>query len=298
VDALGRPGVVASLGVALAGIVHPSLRAREWLPAASVVVSAVALLLVLGLWVRARADPGARLLGLGALFLLAAVGYDGVLGRRGSLTLIVGQAKSSFEEEGPGGRPLGLRPLGFEIGLARADPRVTALRLPSSAAEETVELTRERAVSRGGFRFGDPRAVPTGEVVRLRVAVQGGQGTREVDVTPGRPGLVEGLQIGLERYFPDFALDGKQQPFSRSSEPRNPAALLRVERDGKAWRVFVIRALPGVHRIEALDRSFSLTSVEPEVAVRMRVTRGPAAPLAGASILLMGGGLAWGLRRP
>jgi hypothetical protein len=290
--------VVASLGVALAGIVHPSLRASEWLPAAPVVVSALALLLALGLVVRARADPGARLLGLGALLLLAALGYDGVLGRRGSLTLIVGQAKNGFEEEGPGGRPLGLRPLGFEIGLARTDPRVAVLRLPSPTGEETVELTRERAVSRGGFRFGDPRVVPTGEAGRLTVAVQGGQETREVEVTPERPALVDGLQIGLERYFPDFALDGKQQPFSRSSEPRNPAALLRVERDGKAWRVFVIRALPGVHRIEALDRSFSLTSVEPEVAVRMRVTREPAAPLAGAGIFLVGGGLAWGLRRP
>jgi hypothetical protein len=298
VDALGRPGVVASLSVALAGIIHPSLRAREWLPAPSVVVSALALLLGLGLLVRARSDGWARLLGLGAALLLGAVGYDGVLGRRGSLTLIVGQSKNGFEEEGPEGRPLGLRPLGFGISLARADARVTSLRLALPAGEEAVELERERAVSRGGFRFGDPQAVPTGEVARLRVAVQGGPEAREVEVTPERPGLVEGLQIGLERYFPDFALDGKQQPFSRSREPRNPAALLRVEREGKAWRVFVIRALPGVHRIEALNRSFSLASVEPEVAVRMRVTREPAAPLAGAGLLLMGGALAFGLRRP
>ena len=297
-DALGRPGVVASLGVALAGILHPFLRAREWLPAAPAVVAALALLLVLGLVVRARSDPGARLLGLGALLVLAAVGYDGVLGQRGSLTLIGGQAKNSFEEEGPEARPLGLRPLGFEIGLARADARITVLRLASPAGEETVELAREQAVSRGGFRFGEPRAVPTSEAARLRVAVQGGQETREVEVTPERPALVEGLQIALERYFPDFALDEKQQPFSRSTEPRNPAALLRVERDGRAWRVFVIRALPGVHRIEALDRTFSLTSVEPEVALRMRVIREPAAPLAGAGVLLMVGGLALGRRRP
>jgi MprA protease rhombosortase-interaction domain-containing protein len=285
VDALGRPGVVASLGVALAGVIHPSLRAPEWLPAAPVVVAALALLLALGLVVRARRDAGARLLGLGACLLLASVGYDGVLGRRGSLTLVVGQAKNGFEEEGPGARSLGLRPLGFPIGLERADARVAVLSLASPQGEGTVELTRERSVGRGGFRFGDPRVVPTGEVARLRVAVQGGPETREVDVTPERPGLVEGLQIGLERYFPDFALDGKQQPFSRSPESRNPAAL------------FVIRALPGVHRIEPLDRSFSLTSVEPEVAVRMRVTREPAAPLAGAGVLLMVGGLAFGLRR-
>src|SRR5229473_5857583 len=60
VHTLGRPGVVASLGVALAGIVHPSLRASEWLPVAPVVVSALALLLGLGIVARARADPGAR----------------------------------------------------------------------------------------------------------------------------------------------------------------------------------------------------------------------------------------------
>src|SRR5207302_1175532 len=83
-----------------------------------------------------------------------------------------------------------------------------------------------------------------------------------------------------EQYFPDFALDAKQQPYSRSAEPRNPAALLRVTRGAEAWRVFVIRAMPGIHRPERLDRTLSLTDVVVSEAVTLRVSREPAAAVA------------------
>jgi hypothetical protein len=107
---------------------------------------------------------------------------------------------------------------------------------------------------------------------------------------------VDGLQVSLERYFPDFALDKDQQPYSRSADPRNPAALLRVTRGTDAWRVFVIRAMPGIHRPAGLDYVLSLTDVAPREAVRLRVSRQPAAVLALAGALLMAAGLAWPVR--
>jgi hypothetical protein len=293
---LGRPAVVACLGVLFSGILHPAVHAREWLSGTAVLMPALALLLVLGLLTRARADRAARGVGLGAALLLAALAFDGARGRRGSLTLAGAQALNRFEEEGPEGRPLGLRPLGFEVGLAPSGPGTTGLRLRSRAGEETVELREGRAVGRGGFRLSDPRAVPTGEAVRLTIGIEGGEKRREVEVRPEEPGLLDGQHIALERYFPDFALDEKGQPLTRSLESKNPAALLQVEEGGKTRRVFVMRALPGVHGAEG--RSFSLLFVEPEVSVRIEVAREPAAPLAACGLVLLGAGLALGLRRP
>src|SRR5439155_25847856 len=143
-----------------------------------------------------------------------------------------------------------------------------------------------RAAPWGGFRIGSPRRVRTRDAAALRVSVSGPSGTDTVDLAPGGVANVGDLQIAVEDYFPDFALDEKQRPFTRSSEPRNPAAVLQVKKGGRAWRVFVIAALPGIHRPEGRDRSFSLLSVTPAESVELSVAHEPAAPLAGAGLLL------------
>src|SRR5439155_640035 len=82
------------------------------------------------------------------------------------------------------------------------------------------------------------------------------------------------------------ALDAERRPYSRSPEPRNPAALLRVTRGSQSWRVFVIQAMPGIHRPEGLDRVLSLAGVAPRGAASLRVSHEPAAPVALAGVLL------------
>ena len=94
------------------------------------------------------------------------------------------------------------------------------------------------------------------------------------------------LTIALEDYFPDFALDDQRHPFSRSREPRNPGALLAVESPRGPFRVFVLRSMPGVHRVEALDRSFALRAIEPEVSAEIAVHREPLAAVALVGTLL------------
>ena len=113
--------------------------------------------------------------------------------------------------------------------------------------------------------------------------------TSYADLAPGRPGATAGLEIALEQFFPDFALDERQQPFSRSLEPRNPAALLAVRRGGETHRAFVIQSMPGVHRVEALGASFALVEAEAERSVTLDVHREPAAllALAGGAVLAM-----------
>jgi hypothetical protein len=290
VSGFGHPAFLAGTSALLALVVHPAARAGSWLPAAPVATAILVLFVLLSLLVRARSGRGEALLAAGALVLVAALAWDGVRGQRGTVRLGPGEATSNFAEESLGGRPLGLRPLGaplsFESPLPGGGMRIV---LPAGS----FDLSGDEVVELGAFRLGPARLVGSGEVRRLVVAVTGGGRTDEAEVRPDAPGRVGDLVISLERYFPDFAIDDKQQPFTRSREARNPAALLVVERDGKRYRVFVLQAMPGLHEVQELGRSFALRSVEPEETGEIAVHREPAAPLAllGALVLAAGAGL-------
>jgi hypothetical protein len=287
-SALARPALLASVLSAAALSLHPALRASVWLPERDLLLAALLLLMAGGLVARALAAVGAArvpawLVALGMLAVVAGLAGDGLRGRHGLLRLTVGQASNNFDETGPGGRSLGLRPLGFSVAVERAAAAGTlALVVPGRPLP--VELAAGRAAAIGGYRFAQPVLSATGGAARLRVSATDGTRTDVAEVAPGRPGRAGDLVISLDEYFPDFALDDKQQPFTRSLEPRNPAALLTVERGAERHRAFVIQAMPGVHRIEALGRTFSLLDVEPEQQVEIAVHREPLAP-----VVLLGG---------
>jgi hypothetical protein len=298
VSFLARPAWLAGNALLLAAAVHPALRLERW-PEARAAVPALALLLVLSLLARALAGRLAdRVLALGALIALVAAGYDGLRGHTGTLTLETGQGSRSFEEEGPGGRRLGLRPLGFAVRLERVGAlgEVVVSVGQGDGLPGALTIGPGRAMSFAGVRLGDPQVAATGEATSLRIAVSGATGTQELDLAPGQAASAGETRIALERYFADFALDEAQKPFSRSTEPRNPAALLDVTRAGRRFRVFVIQALPGIHRQEGLDLSFALVGVEPERAARLRVTESGSAPFLAAGMLLVALGLALALR--
>jgi len=283
VRGLGDPAVLAGLAVLAALVLHPATRAGAWLPSAPTIMVALALLLLVSLVVRSLDHPRERLFALGAVLVVGALGYDGAKGVRGTLSLGVGDVTNNFVEEGFGGRRLGLRPLGFPLALERVRTGgMVEVSLPAGSVP--VELSSTRAVGYGGLR--------------LVVSVTGGARPLEGVVTPSEPGHLADLAIGLERYFPDFALDAKGQPMTRSAESRNPAALLRVERGARIYRVFVLGSMPGLHRVEELDRSFALAGVEPEVRVDAAVVSEPAAPAALTGLLIAAAGAALaGLRK-
>lgn len=284
-------GLTATCGLLLAAALHPALPSALHPPLAA--TSALALLLVVSLFGGPR-DAAGRLVGVGALAVALAFGYDGLRGHRGTMTLEAGQGTQSFEEEGPEGRSLGLRPLGFGVVLERVDADGAAVLKAGDGA--TITVRPEKAAAHGGFRFGVAARRGGDEPSALRIAVAGPRGASMVEVRPGAPAEADGLQIAVEQYYPDFALDEKQQPYTRSAEPRNPAALLRVTRGAQAWRVFVIRAMPGIHRPEGLDQVLSLIDVVASEAVTVRVSREPGAAVAIAGLAVMALGLAWGAR--
>lgn len=294
---LKAPATFAILGCALALAVHPAAGLLAGRPFAPVVIATLALLMAVAFVARALSGGGSdRILALGALALLAGLGADGVRGYRGVLTLRSGQAANRFEQEGSAGRPAGLRPLGFEARLLRASPAEAVVTFTPPGREASV--TPQRGVSQGGLRFAEPVAASTGEAERLTIVLDGDAGPRTVELEPGLPSRSGDLDLEVERYFPDFALDERQQPFTRSLEARNPAALLRVTRAGRAFRVFVIRSLPGVHRVEELGLSFALTGVVPETATRFNVFHEPFALAVGVAGLLLLAGTAVALPWP
>jgi hypothetical protein len=283
VSALARPTVLAALLAGTAAVLHPALGSASWLGAREAVLAALALLATLALGERARGSraAGDLLLAAGAGVLLLALAADGLFAHHGSMRLAAGQARPHFDETGPDGRSLGLRPFGFPVVAEAVSPDgAVTLALPAGRAV----VTAEHAAASGGWRFARPRAALTGAAARLRVAASDGARTFVADVAPGAPGLAGDATVALEQYFPDFALDERQAPFTRSLEPRNPAALLRVERGGESHRAFVLRSMPGVHRVEPLGLAFSLLDVEPERAADLDVHREPAAPF-----VLLGG---------
>jgi len=303
-SALARPGVLASILAASALTLHPALGASRWLPARPVVLAALLLLAALALAARAvrarERRAGAALAAAGAVLVVGALAADGLRGHHGKLTLAAGQTRGNFDEAAPDGRSLGLRPLGFPIGAERVSTPGgssvlgVALALPGRGVP--VELTPERSVAFGGYRFARPVGATTGGVARLRIAASDGAATQVADVSPGAPGRAFDLTIALEEYFPDFALDENRRPFSRSAEPRNPAALLSVEGGGEAHRVFVLQSMPGVHRVEGLGLAFSLLGVEAERTAEIAVHHEPAAVAALLGALLLAAGMALSLR--
>jgi len=281
---LGTSTAVALMALALSLVTSPDAAVLARHPAVAGVVAGLTALFVVALLDR-RAPR--RLVGVGAATFALAVAYDGVRGEHGSITLAPGEAVRTFEEEGAGGRRLGLRPLGDAVALEAVEPDGTIV-LGQPEAQRRVRVAPGRAATVAGYRLGGPRRVGARLVLRVSAGAEG-----EVTLREGETGNAGDLEITVERYFPDFALDERQQPFSRSDAPNNPAALLGVTRGTASWRVFVIRALPGIHHPEGLDRTLTLVDVEPDEAVVLSVHREPAALLAGLGLLVAAIGVAW-----
>jgi hypothetical protein len=300
-SALARPGPFALLLVLSAVLLEPFARAVP-LPGRLQALSALLVLLVLALLTRVRAAgpgqllPGA-LVAAATVALLAACALDGLRGRAGTLRLSEGRAVQVFDETGPDGRGLGERKLDFAVGADKVGTggEVT---LAFSDSSGSTDLAPGRPVEHRGFRFAVTSTGLTGGASRLRVGISDGTKTQVVELGPAEPGRVGDMTVSLEDYFPDFALDQSQRPYTRSSEPRNPAALLTVEKDGRRYRAFAIEAMPGVHHVAGLDRSFSLLDVEPERAAVLAVHREPGAPLALLGGLLLVAGLVWRTASP
>jgi hypothetical protein len=288
-NALASPAFVAAVAALLALVVHPALGLATRVP---LLAPALGLLFVASLVARAGASRARLVLALGAVVAVTGLAFDALRGVSGVVELAPGESATRLSELGPDGREIGLRPLGFSLRLADVDA-AGALQLEAQGPDGTrhLRVSRSRAATFGGLRFGSPVWQASDGAGALRLAVTRGADTQEVTLADGGLAMLGDLEIALERYFPDFALDAQRQPFSRSNEPRNPGALLHVKRGAEEFRVFVLQALPGIHRQSGLDASFALLGIDSPRVARLAAASEPAAGVVAAGLLLMLAGL-------
>jgi hypothetical protein len=292
---LSSPGALAILALLLAALAHPAADELRQHDVGRLALPFVALLFLCGLLLLALRARATVVLASGVALALAGLAYDAVRGHAGHLALRPGEATRTFDELGAAGEPLGMRPLGFDLKLQSVAADAATVALSSApGAPPSLRVTPREAAAVGRLRLGWQRYEAR---VRLLVGVtRAGQRT-DVEVAADQPGTAGGLELRLARYFPDFALDARNQPYSKSSEARNPAALLHVVQGGRTWNVFVLRAAPDIHQVPDLDASFSLRDVAMDETVSLGVYKEPAAPLVAAGVLLAALGILLAAKR-
>jgi hypothetical protein len=292
VKALASPAGLATVTLLFATAAHPAFDLSTLGSSAPLALPLLALLFALAVVLAARAGGlAAGLIALGITLALAATGYDALRGRSGRLTLRPEQGTQTFEEEGPGGAVLGLRPLGFDLRLEKmaADGATLAISGPAGV-RPAVSITPRQAVAEGGLRLGWREY---DDAPLLALSLSRGADRLDFELSGTAPASVDGAAIQLVRHFPDFAMDARNQPYSRSAEFRNPGALLEVRRDGRTWPVFVLGSVSGpqqFNQITALDWTFDLASMTREQRLSLGVHREPAglAVAVGVGLALVG----------
>jgi len=112
----------------------------------------------------------------------------------------------------------------------------------------------------------------------------------------GQPAAVEGEDITLtaSRFLPDFVLDEKNQPSTRSPEPNNPAVLIRGERAGaevfSGWIFAKFPDFAQMHQAQETEFKPELKDVKaPQYSV-LQTAKDPGVSLiwVGCAVLMLG----------
>jgi cytochrome c biogenesis protein len=246
-----------------------------------------------------------RLLGLfgsdvvhtGLLIILAGGILSGLAGVRGSLTLSEGQT-------------LPVPEAGFSV---RLDKFTTELYPDGNVKDWKSELTViegdkpvftksvevNHPLSYRGFVFYQSGYGSDWERPELEVRLKKKSDPaylKTVHLAVGRPAAVEGEDITLTvtRFLPDFVLDEKNQPSTRSLDPNNPAALIRADRAGvelfSGWVFAKFPDFAQMHQAAESEFKPELKDVKaPQYSV-IQTARDPGVPFvwAGCAVLMLG----------
>jgi cytochrome c biogenesis protein len=178
---------------------------------------------------------GSDVVHLGLLVILAGGIISGLAGRRGSLSLTEGQTAAVpgahfsvrldkfITEYYPGG------------SVKDWKSELTVIEEDREPFQKTIEVNHP--LSHRGFvlyqsGYGWDWNNPTLEVWLRKK--DNPDYLKKIWLQAGQPAAVEGEGITLTatRFLPDFVLDERKEPQTRSLEPRNPAAYIRGARDG------------------------------------------------------------------
>lgn len=306
-----RPSLEANAGALLAVPDGAGLRMKPALPTAGPAVGRT--LRRRGYRVRECASPGRLVLlarkrtaghfgpdivHLGLLFIIAGGAVSGLAGFRETLALEEGETVPVP----PAGVSLRLEKFEVETyadgSVKDWKSRLTVLEDGRPVSSKTVEVNHP--LSYMGFLFYQSGYAPLREKPRLGFSVTGTSGEglgREFTARPGEtvPLGQGGLSLTVMRFVPDFVMNERREILSRSEEPRNPAVLAEIRKDGEpvvsGW---IFARHPGFGGLRsqgepAFDIAF--VSLRYDQMSLIEAARDPGTPLIWAGSLLVMAGL-------
>lgn len=233
---------------------------------------------------RAAGLFGSDVVHLGLLVILAGGIVSGLAGRRADLTLRVGQNLPVP------GADFSLRLDEFTTDLYPDGnvrdwkSRLTVVEAGRPVLEKTIEVNHP--LPHSGYIFyqsgyGSDWDNPS---LELRVKKKSDPAYLEdIRVHPGETAPVDGgrVEVRVIRFIPDFVLDERNQPASRSPRPNNPAAQIEGRRGAETlfsgWVFAKFPDFSRLHGAEEPDLSFELRDVQaPEYSV-IQAARDPGA---------------------
>lgn len=240
---------------------------------------------------------GSDFVHLGLLVILAGGIASGLGGIRGNLTLIEGQA-------------LPVSGAGFSVRLDKfitelyPDGSVkdwksilTIIELDKSILQKAIEVNHPLSYRRYVFYqsgYGWDWENPSLEVWLKKKSDPAY--LKKIWLRVGEKSGLEGedLKISVTRFFPDFVLDEKSQPATRSLEPNNPAAFIEgwagSEKIFSGWVFAKFPDFTRIHSAKETDLSFELKDIKaPQYSV-IQMAKDPGVLLIwiGCSLLMAG----------
>lgn len=227
---------------------------------------------------------GADVVHLGLLVIIAGGIVSGLSGKRTSLTLVEGQTLAVP------GASFSLRLDTFTTeyypdgGVSAWKSRLSVIEAGRPVLEKTIEVNHP--LTHLGYSFYQSGYGWDWEDPSLEILVKSKSRPGDIEdvwVRPGVKTVVRGsdLEIAVKRFLPDFVLDEKNRPASRSAEPNNPAAFVEAKRGGEmvfsGWVFARYPEFARLHSQKESDLSFELKDVKaPEYSV-IQAARDPGA---------------------
>ncbi len=240
---------------------------------------------------------GSDVVHLGLLIILAGGMISGLAGQRGSLTLSENQTRSVP------GADFSIRLDKFiteyypDGNIKDWKSKLTVIEGSQELFQKTIEVNHP--LGHRGFVFYQSGYGWDWENPTLEVWLKKKDDPEYLKKIPLRVGQSapvedEALTLTAVRFLPDFVLDENNQPTTRSLEPRNPAALIRGEREGSeifsGWVFAKFPEFAQVHQAAEAEFKPELKDFEaPQYSV-LQTAKDPGVPLiwAGCAALMFG----------
>ena len=212
----------------------------------------------------------------------------GTLGFQGYINLTEGETAHSVTDK----KSLGQQKLDFAIRCDKFEityydnqmPReytsiLTVIENGKAVLTKTVEVN-DPLIYRGIYFYQSSYGIAPGSqgVATLRITPKGSSQGKEYQLKANERIPLEGTrdEAMVEAIVPDFAMDEQGKIFSRSDEPRNPAASVTIYPQGQeAYQVWAFANFPDFHKKPDLPYLVELVHFSPLYYTGLQVTRDP-----------------------